>query len=84
MISGFREQIGLTNALSEIPDTTREIRYIEKNGIYIEYDPSINGYYQCMHRDAGYEISKEMPYEEYQEKLKKYCRDKFPEKIISL
>ena len=84
LVAGFREQIGLTNALSEIPDTTREIRYIEKDGIYIEYDPNINGYYQCMSRDAGYEISEEMPYDEYQEKLKKYCRNKFPEKIISL
>jgi len=84
LISGFREQIGLTNALSEIPDTTREIRYIEKDGIYIEYDPSINGYYQCMHRDAGYEISQEMPYDEYMKKLKKYCSDKFSPSINSI
>ena len=32
LVAGFREQIGLTNALSDIPDTSREIRYIEKNG----------------------------------------------------
>ena len=84
LISGFREEIGLTNALSEIPETTREIRYIEKNGIYIEYDPSINGYYSCINSDAGYEISEEMPYDEYMKKLKKYCSDKFSPSINSI
>jgi len=84
LIASFREQIGLTNVLSEIPDASREIRYIEKDGIYIEYDPSINGYYQCIDKDAGYEISEKMPYEEYQEKLKQYCRNKFPVKLMPL
>ena len=84
LIAGFREEIGLTNALSDIPDTTREIRYIEKDGIYIEYDPSINGYYQCIDKDAGYEISEQISYEEYQEKLKQYCRNKFPKKLMPL
>tara|TARA_B100001063_G_C16730988_1_gene539275 strand:- start:62 stop:1351 length:1290 start_codon:yes stop_codon:yes gene_type:complete len=82
LVAGFREQIGLTNALSDIPDTSREIRYIEKNGIFIEYDPSIEGYYQCIHSDAGYKISLEITYDEYQKQLKEYCRNKFPEKII--
>ena len=81
-MAGFREQIGLTKALSDIPDTSREIRYIEKNGIFIEYDPSIEGYYQCIHSDAGYKISAEITYDEYQKQLKEYCRNKFPEKII--
>jgi len=84
LIAGFREQIGLTNTLSDIPDTSREIRYIEKDGIYIEYDPSINGYYSCINRDAGYEISEEMPYDEYMKKLKKYCSDKFSPSINSI
>ena len=84
LIAGFREQIGLTNALSEIPDTSREIRYIEKDGIYIEYDASINGYYKCINSDAGYEISKEMSYDEYIKKLKKYCSNKFSPKINSI
>jgi hypothetical protein len=82
LVAGFREQIGLTKALSDIPDTSREIRYIEKNGIFIEYDPSIEGYYQCIHSDAGYKISAEITYDEYQKQLKEYCRNKFPEKII--
>ena len=82
LVAGFREQIGLTNTLSDIPDTSREIRYIEKNGIFIEYDPSIEGYYQCIHSDAGYKISLEITYDEYQKQLKEYCRNKFPEKII--
>ena len=84
LIAGFREQIGLTNALSEIPDNSREIRYIEKDGIYIEYDPSINGYYKCINSDAGYEISEEMPYDEYIKKLKKYCSNKFSPSINSM
>jgi len=84
LIAGFREQIGLTNALSDIPDTSREIRYIEKDGIYIEYGPSINGYYSCINSDAGYEISEEMPYDEYLKKLKKYCSDKFSPSINSI
>ena len=84
LIAGFREQIGLTNALSDIPDTSREIRYIEKDGIYIEYGPSINGYYSCINSDAGYEISEEMPYDEYMKKLKKYCSDKFSPSINSI
>ena len=84
LIAGFREQIGLTNALSDIPDTSREIRYIEKDGIYIEYGPSINGYYSCINSDAGYEISEEMPYDEYIKKLKKYCSDKFSPSINSI
>ena len=84
LIAGFREQIGLTNTLSDIPDTSREIRYIEKDGIYIEYDPSINGYYSCINSDAGYEISEEMPYDEYMKKLKKYCSDKFSPSINSI
>ena len=84
LIAGFREQIGLTNTLSDIPDTPREIRYIEKDGIYIEYDPSINGYYSCINSDAGYEISEEMPYDEYMKKLKKYCSDKFSPSINSI
>ena len=84
LISGFREEIGLTNALSDIPDTSREIRYIEKDGIYIEYDPSINGYYSCINSDAGYEISEEMPYDEYMKKLKEYCSDKFSPSINSI
>ena len=37
-----------------------------------------------MDKDAGYEISEQMPYEEYQEKLKQYCLNKFPEKLIPL
>ena len=82
LVAGFREQIGLTNALSDIPDTPREIRYIKKDNIYIEYDPSIDGYYQCIHSDAGYKISAEISYDEYQKQLKEYCRNKFPEKII--
>ena len=84
LIAGFREQIGLTNALSDIPDTSREIRYIEKDGIYIEYGPSINGYYSCINSDAGYEISEEMPYDEYMKKLKEYCSDKFSPSINSI
>ena len=84
LIAGFREQIGLTNALSDIPDTSREIRYIEKDGIYIEYGPSINGYYSCINSDAGYEISEEMPYDEYMKKLKEYCSEKFSPSINSI
>jgi hypothetical protein len=78
LIAGFRDQIGLTNALSDIPNPSKEMRYIHREGIAIEYDPNLEEYQQCLYRDKGYEISKEITFDEYLKKLEKYCRNKFP------
>ena len=75
---GFRDQIGLTNALSDIPDPSKEMKYIHREGIAIEYDPNLEEYQQCLYRDKEYEISKEITFDEYLKKLETYCRNKFP------
>ena len=76
-VAGFREEIGLTNRLSMEYPNYQDDRFTRlENGMYIEYDPNITGYYQCLQADGGLKLS-EVSFAEYAKKLETYCKKKF-------
>jgi hypothetical protein len=80
LISGFRDQIGLTNTLSEIPGHSNEIYYKDNEDLQIEDEKmqkifeNMTDFDQCIDSDDGYWISEEMPYLDYIEQLEERCR----------
>ena len=82
IIAGFRDELGLTNQLSIMPEEIpKQERYIKKQDIYIEYNPQVDSYDECINNSDGYQISSEnLTLAEYLEKLDDYCSDKFNKK----
>ena len=80
LISGFRDQIGLTNTLSEIPGHGNEIYHRGNKDLQIEEEKmqkifeNMTDFDQCLDSDDGYWISEEMPYLDYIEQLEERCR----------
>lgn len=76
MIAGFRDQIGLTNLLSETPSTFQS----DNQSYDVEIDTITNNlknYQQCMNEDGGTTLDfiAGESYQEYTERLEAYCSD---------
>ena len=77
MISGFRDQIGLTNLLSDTPSAFKSDN--QTYDIEIDTIPNnLKSYQQCMNEDGGTSLDfiAGETYQEYTKRLENYCSEK--------
>ena len=74
LIGSFRDQLGLTDVLSSIPE---ENHYLNRDGSYIKYNPDLKNYNECIQMDDGYKLGEKLSYHEYIKKLEDYCAKRF-------